>query len=77
MIRAKMTAPNGRKMLIVGLSGENVARLAAGEPIFKQMEDAGFPGMDLVVLYGKTEDDAKASIDQLLTRVLPPERTEP
>lgn len=66
MIRAKVTAPNGRQLMIVGLSGENVTRLAAGEPIFKQMEDAGFPGIDLVILYGKTEDDAKTLIDQLI-----------
>lgn len=56
MIRAKMTLPNGRQTLVVGLSGENVTRLVAGKPIFARMEDTGFPGMDLVIIYGKTEN---------------------
>jgi len=65
MILAKIEGTQ-RQMLAVGLSGENVTRLAAGEPILKRLEDIGFPGIDLVIVYGKTEDEAKADIARLL-----------
>lgn len=59
----------GRSMLVVGLSGENVTRLAAAEPILKQLDAAGFPGLDLVILYGRTEEvlgrDLETLVDSL------------
>ena len=65
MILAKIEGTE-RKMLAVGLSGENVTRLGAGEPILKHLDDVGFEGMDLVIVYGKTEDDAKVDIQRLI-----------
>lgn len=69
MIRAKLNKSDGRQVMIVGLSGENVTRLVAGEPIMHAMEDAGFPGVDLVILYGKTEADVTADLRLLQSNV--------
>lgn len=66
MIQAKVTvAKTNREVLMIGLSGENVARLAAGEPIYKRLEAVGFPGVDLVIAYGKTEGDVLKDLNQL------------
>lgn len=65
MIKAKVQG-RSRQMLALGLSGENVARLAAGEPILTRLDECGFEGMDLVIVYGTTEDDALADIKTLI-----------
>ena len=65
MIKAKATTPAGRQILMLGLSGENVTRLAAGEPIHSHLESVGFPGMDLVIAYGKTEGDVLIDLNNL------------
>lgn len=66
MIKAKLRGYNGdREALVLGLSGENVTRLAAGEPISAALEEVGFPGVDLVVVYGKTEEDVLRDIRRI------------
>lgn len=48
----------GVPVLFLGLSGENVARLAAGEPIrvsAAQMRELGLPEVEVVLHYGRTE----------------------
>ena len=55
----------GVPLLLLGLSGENVTRLAAGDPIrisAKQMTDLGMPAMELVIHYGRTEADIAADL---------------
>lgn len=51
-------ASNGKQStLIVGLTKENVDRLAANQPIFKDLDDltdAAFPGLSLIIMYGET-----------------------
>lgn len=52
-------------MLFLGLSGENVTRLSAGEPIRitgQQMAELGLPQVEVVIHYGKTE---QAILDEL------------
>jgi len=52
-------------MLLLGLSGENVTRLAAGEPIrisAQQMGQLGLPQVEVVIHYGRTE---QAILDEL------------
>lgn len=57
----------GLPLLLLGLSGENVARLVAGEPIRISSEDLarmGLPQMVIAIHYGRTEqailDEVKA-----------------
>jgi hypothetical protein len=49
-----------RGALYLGLDGENVTRLVAGEPIRvppERMAALGFPPMQVIIHYGRTEDD--------------------
>jgi hypothetical protein len=50
-----MQRPGGRRLMVLGLSGENVARLAAGEPILFDAAQLGFDGLDVLITYGRTE----------------------
>jgi hypothetical protein len=45
----------GKPMLILGLSGENMTRLMAGEPIMLDTAALGLPEMTVVVCGGRTE----------------------
>jgi hypothetical protein len=65
MIKAAGKTSLGLPLLLLGLSGENVTRLAAGEPIrisAQQMTELGLPQMEVVIHYGKTE---QAIVDDL------------
>jgi hypothetical protein len=55
MIKAAGTA-GGKPLMLLGLSGENVTRLVAGEPISFDAQQLGFPG-NIMIMYGRTEDD--------------------
>jgi hypothetical protein len=46
-----------RKAVVLGLTGENIARLVNGEPIHVRLEDLGVPGIDVIIDYRKTADD--------------------
>lgn len=54
---------NGRPFMLLGLSGENVTRLAAGEPIAFDGDQLGYAGK-VVIVYGKTEQDITAQLRQ-------------
>jgi hypothetical protein len=43
-------------MLLLGLSGENVTRLMADEPIRFDLAELGLPPMLVVIVGGRTED---------------------
>lgn len=65
MIKAASRNALGLPVLFLGLSGENVTRLAAGEPIHisaQQMDELGMPQIEVVIHYGRTE---QAIIDEL------------
>jgi hypothetical protein len=53
----------GKPMLLLGLSGENVTRLAAGEPMVIAGGPLGFDGY-VVIVYGRTEDELKADLQR-------------
>ncbi len=57
MIKARAKTGLGLDMVLLGLSGENVARLTAGEPIRLNLRDLGLPAIEVVLTYGKTEGD--------------------
>jgi len=66
VIKASSRTALGQPMLFLGLSGENVTRLAAGEPIritTAHLAQLGLPAtMEVVIHYGKTE---QAILDEL------------
>jgi hypothetical protein len=60
MIKMGSVTALGEPLLLLGLSGENVTRLAAGEPIHvtsAQIAELGLPPMVVVIHYGRTEQD--------------------
>ncbi len=70
MIKAAGKTGLGLPLLILGLSGENVTRLAAGEPIMirgTELAAMGIPAVELAIVYGRTEQDI---IDELSARGL-------
>lgn len=65
MIKAAGRTGMGDPLLFLGLSGENVTRLTAGEPIHIPIADIaglGLPPMDIVIHYGRTE---QAILDEI------------
>lgn len=65
MIKASAKTALGVPVLFLGLSGENVTRLAAGEPIrvsASAMAALGLPQVEVVLAYGRTEDDILAEL---------------
>jgi hypothetical protein len=56
VIKARGTAGDGKPVVILGLSGENVARLFAAEPIRLNLADLGLPACHVIIMAGKTEE---------------------
>lgn len=56
MIKAVGRSGDGTPLLILGLSGENMARLMAGEPIRIDTAAMGLPKMNVVIVGGRTEE---------------------
>lgn len=56
MIKAVGRTGLGSPLLILGLSGENMTRLMAGEPISFDLADLGLPPMRVIIVGGRTED---------------------
>lgn len=57
MIIAAGGTPEGEPFLFLGLTGENLTRLAAGEPIFirsERMRELRLPSMAIALHYGRT-----------------------
>jgi hypothetical protein len=57
----------GQPLLILGLSGENMTMLMAGEPILLDTAALGLPPMRVMVLGGRTEDAIADEIRQHFT----------
>jgi hypothetical protein len=53
---------NGKPLLILGLSGENMARLMANEPIKIDAADLGLPELTVIVVGGRTEESILANL---------------
>lgn len=65
MIKATGKTGDGRPLVLLGLSGENVTRLMADEPIRLDLAELGLPPMVVVIVGGRTED----AITEKLTEV--------
>lgn len=60
MIKAATQTGLGVPLAFFGLSGENITRLVAGEPVrvkAAEMQQMGLPAVEVVIHYGRTEQD--------------------
>lgn len=56
MIRAKATDPDGKPIIFLGLSRENITRLVAGQPIRVVGDSVGVPSLAAItIVFGETE----------------------
>ena len=55
MIKATGVSDTGSQLLILGLSGESVTRLAANEPIVFDLAEVGMAPCAVVIMYGRTD----------------------
>ena len=56
MIKALADGKDGRKLVVFGLSAENVALLMAGRPIEFNGTDLGLPKVDFLIFVGASDD---------------------
>lgn len=64
MIKANARDDKG-PLAIFGLSGEDMTRLMAGEPIVFDLAELGFSPLLITILGGRTEHDIAADLDKL------------
>lgn len=57
MIKAVVRDTTGQPLVILGLSGENMTRLMADEPILINLADLGLPPLRIALIGGRTETD--------------------
>mgnify|MGYP001615729906 CR=1 FL=1 len=55
MIRFGATGGDGRNIIGLGVTAENIERLRHDKPIFVAGETVGAPGHDIVIFYGESE----------------------
>ncbi len=56
MIKFRTLDPNGKPLLGFGISGENVEKLKAGEPIFINLNEMGI-NASMMIFYKETTGD--------------------
>jgi hypothetical protein len=64
MIKALLREPSGAPVVVLGLSGENMARLMADEPIVVQLAELGLKPMRILIMGGRTEADIRAQLTE-------------
>ncbi|MDX3748713.1 hypothetical protein [Streptomyces sp. AK08-02] len=63
MIKAVLRDRKG-PVVLLGLSGENVTRLMADEPILVDLAELGLPPLRIAILGGRTEADITQQLEQ-------------
>ncbi|MFE6362953.1 hypothetical protein ACFVP3_23515 [Streptomyces sp. NPDC057806] len=64
MIKAVLRESTGAAVVVLGLSGENMARLLADEPILVQCAELGLKPMKILLMGGHTEADITAQLTE-------------
>ncbi|SHI67379.1 hypothetical protein [Streptomyces sp. 3214.6] len=64
MIKALLRESAGQAVVVLGLSGENMARLMADEPIVVQVAELGLPPMKILLMGGRTEEVMAAQLKE-------------
>ncbi|MEU9208522.1 hypothetical protein AB0D27_11350 [Streptomyces sp. NPDC048415] len=65
MIKAVLREPQGTSVVVLGLSGENMTRLMADEPIVLNLAELGLPPQRILLMGGRTEEAITARLTQL------------
>lgn len=63
MMKWRVTQPDGRPMLCIGLEAGNIERLKRGEPIKFPAEKLDMPGFDIFIHYGETKEQMVKDIE--------------
>lgn len=64
MIKATGKTGDGKPLVLLGLSGENVTRLMADEPITFNLAEMGLPALQVVIIGGRTQAEIVAQLEQ-------------
>ncbi|MEH0547307.1 hypothetical protein QA802_30740 [Streptomyces sp. B21-105] len=64
MIKARLHNRTGAPVVLLGLSGENITRLMADEPIKIDLAELGIPGLTITLIAGRTEADIAARLER-------------
>lgn len=64
MIKAVLRDQAGAPVVLLGLSGENITRLMADEPISINLAELGLPPLRIAIVGGRTEAHITAQLDQ-------------
>lgn len=67
MIKARLETRDG-SIVLIGLSGENMARLMADEPIDFNLSDIGLPSQRVWIIGGSTEDVIAERLQAYVTK---------
>lgn len=66
MLKLAATTKDGKKLVGLGLSAENVARLVMGDEIVLDLDEFGLPGAQLLLFAGQTEEGMAAGLSELI-----------
>jgi hypothetical protein len=77
MLKAAGHTKSGRPLLVLGLDGENMTQLMAGEPMLIHAHTLGLPNITVVVIGGKTIEAIRADVEQHMTGALADKFDEP
>lgn len=64
MIKAVLRDKDGQPVVLLGLSGENVTRLMADEPISVDLAELGLPPLRITLMGGRTEAAIVGRLEQ-------------
>ena len=67
MIKFTATTADGRKLLGIGLSHENLKRLKDNQPIRFKGEAVNLDGYDVMIFAGATEESMAKQMDPFIT----------
>lgn len=73
MIKARGKTALGEDLVLLGLSGENVTRLVAGEPMKFSLADVELAPIQVAIVYGKTEEAILEQLRGARRRLLRPD----
>lgn len=62
MLKASGQTGDGRPLVVLGLSEENVSRLVAQKPVRLDLADVGLSPTEVVIVYGQTEADIEKKL---------------
>ncbi len=67
MIKFVIGSENGVKTIGLGVTSENIELLKSGKPILVKGTDIGFSELEILVLYGKNEEEIGKILEPYIT----------